>query len=205
MAKNASVTIALALSITAAACSDKPAAPTSPTAASRPTSSLSGVVFSMGANGLVPVEGATVQVAGYATGTTNHDGTYRVSEIYSGSQTVTTSRGGYEPDTRSVTVSGDTTADIRLIQRLPYTLSGTVFESTPSGPQPIAGLEMYCDACGEVGHTRLYTDQNGRYTFTHVFNGRVAVLLSRGSYLNVHKDVTVNGDTRFDITLDPLP
>ena len=88
---------------------------------------------------------------------------------------------------------------------MPYTLSGTVFESTSSGSKPVAGLEMYCDACGEVGHTRLYTDQNGQYSFTHVFNGRVSVLLSRGAYLNVHKDVTVNGDTRFDITLDPLP
>ena len=125
--------------------------------------------------------------------------------INAGNQNVTTSRGGYESDTRSVNVSGDTEADIRLTQRLPYTLSGTVFEGTSSGPQPVAGLEMYCDACGEFGHTRLYTDQNGRYSFTHVFNGRVSVLLSRGAYLNVHKDVTVKGDTRFDITLDPLP
>jgi len=201
MAKNALVTTALALSISTAACSNTPAPPSSPTAASRPTASLSGLVFSTTADGLVPVEGATVQVAGYATGTTDRSGAYHVSALYDGSQTVTTSRVGYDSDTRSVSVSGDTQADIRLTQRLPYTLSGTVFETTSSGPQPVAGVEMYCDACGEVGHTRLYTDQNGRYSFAHVFNGQVAVLLSRGAYLNVHKDVTVNGDTRFDITL----
>src|SRR5436189_466676 len=103
MAKNALITTALALSLAAAACGgDQPTTPTAPTAAVRPTASLSGVVFSTTAAGLVPVEDATVQVSGYATGTTDHDGAYLVSQLYAGSQTVATSRNGYESDTRSV-------------------------------------------------------------------------------------------------------
>jgi len=70
---------------------------------------------------------------------------------------------------------------------------------------PIDGIELYCDACGEFGHSFTRTDRNGFYRFTHVFNGPTIVFLSRAGYLNVRKDVIVNGDTRFDITLDPLP
>ena len=197
--------LAFVLGLLAWACGGNPAAPTASGEPSKPTSTLSGVVFTQTEAGLVPVDGAKIQVAGYASATSDSHGEYRVLGLYPGSQVVATSKEGYEPDSRSVTVSGETEQDIRIARRLAYTLSGTVFEATPAGPRPVAGLEMYCDACGEFGHTRLYTDQNGRYSFTHVFNGRVAVLLSRGAYLNVHKDVTVNGDTRFDITLDPLP
>jgi hypothetical protein len=34
--------------------------------------------------------------------------------------------------------------------------------------------------------------------------GPTVVLLSHGGYLNVRKEVTVSGDTRLDIPLDPL-
>jgi hypothetical protein len=64
---------------------------------------------------------------------------------------------------------------------------------------------MYCDSCGIGGHTRIYTDADGNYMFTDVPKSRLSFYISRGGYLNLRKDVTVAGDTQFDVTLDPLP
>jgi hypothetical protein len=47
----------------------------------------------------------------------------------------------------------------------PASLSGVVSEATPDGLSPIAGVEIYCDACGEVGHTYTTTDSSGAYDF----------------------------------------
>ena len=41
-------------------------------------------------------------------------------------------------------------------------LSGVVFEIADGGRVPIEGVELYCDSCGEFGHTATYTDANGR-------------------------------------------
>jgi hypothetical protein len=62
---------------------------------------------------------------------------------------------------------------------------------------------MYCDWCGEFGHARIFTDAGGNYAFAHVPNMLVTVVMSRGAYLNVRRDITVSGDTQVDITLDP--
>jgi len=46
------------------------------------------------------------------------------------------------------------------------TLSGVVYERTETGSKPLQGASIYCDACGEYGHTRVSTDESGSYTFT---------------------------------------
>jgi hypothetical protein len=40
-------------------------------------------------------------------------------------------------------------------------LSGTVYESTATGPKPIAGAWVYCELCGEETHTWTKADANG--------------------------------------------
>jgi PAS domain S-box-containing protein len=47
-------------------------------------------------------------------------------------------------------------------------LSGTVYESTATGPMPIAGALVYCELCGKETHTWAAADANGRV-------GRVAM------------------------------
>ena len=44
-------------------------------------------------------------------------------------------------------------------------LSGTVYESTATGPMPIAGALVYCELCGKETHTWAAADANGIYSF----------------------------------------
>ena len=202
------ITTALGLLIVVCSCSGSPAAPSTSVEPNRPTSSLSGTVFASTANGLVAVQGARVRAengGARAETLTDQAGGYQLTNLYAGSHTVSTSKDGYEVDTRTVAVTGETHFDIRIEVQVLHKLYGRVFERTPSGPVPIPALEMYCDSCGIGGHTRVYTDAGGSYVFTDVPNSRLSFYISWGSYLNVRKDVTVNGDTQFDVTLDPLP
>jgi hypothetical protein len=76
----------------------------------------------------------------------------------------------------------------------PFTVSGVVFEMTPTGRVPVEGVTLYCDSCGSPGgHTFTSSDGEGRYSFAWSVNG-VHVLqvwkdgfrlaLPNGSYRN---------------------
>ena len=94
-----------------------------------------------------------------------------------------------------------------------YTLSGVVFEMTPTGQVPVEGVELYCDSCGSpVGHTFTSTDANGSYSFSWAQNGVHSLLVWRAGYDVINptrrlsdgtavRDATVVGDTRFDIQI----
>jgi hypothetical protein len=102
---------------------------------------------------------------------------------------------------------------------LDVTLSGVVFELTPSGRAPIEGATLHCGACGAETHAWAYTDSNGFYEFIGVWPDGLPVTV-----IWVDKDgfgdppglptpglprpygpgsraVTIHGDTRFDIEL----
>ena len=94
------------------------------------------------------------------------------------------------------------------------TLSGVVFEMTTTGPTPIEGAWMYCELCGAETHSSAFTDSNGIYSFTGVWTMPAVatpVCFSKEGYgdpagFRHHsgagwRDVTVNGDTRFDVEL----
>ena len=102
---------------------------------------------------------------------------------------------------------------------LDVTISGMVFELTPSGRAPIEGVTLHCGACGAETHAWAYTDSKGFYEFIGVWpDGFPATVIW------VDKDgfgdppglptpglphpsgpgwraVTIDGDTRFDIEL----
>lgn len=91
------------------------------------------------------------------------------------------------------------------------TLSGIVFEVTPSGNSPVEGVEVYCDACGPMGHSASFTTNEGRYRLEGAPGGTNLLLLSKAGYNLPRPDwtgsggwmgginATVNGETRFDI------
>jgi Carboxypeptidase regulatory-like domain len=209
------LSLALGLAVSTWGCSGNPTTPSSaPIVPTRPTSTLSGLVFGMTPAGLAPIEGARVRLeigSFRADAMSDQNGLYTLSGLYEGSSTVTTTKDGYETDTRKVTISGDVQLDIRVVRRVPHTLSGVVYEETPMGRAPVEGVEIYCDACGsEVGHTWVYSDRNGFYSLSWSYNGTYPLLVRKEGYAVVDPsgvqspngtNVTVNGDTRFDIRL----
>ena len=52
---------------------------------------------------------------------------------------------------------------------LDVTISGVVFELTPSGRAPIEGATLHCGACGVETHAWAYTNSQGRYEFIGVW------------------------------------
>jgi hypothetical protein len=95
-------------------------------------------------------------------------------------------------------------------------LSGTVFESTATGPMPIAGALVYCEPCGEITHTWATADANGFYSFSGDLTNSGGVWLSAGkltpasaradgyydpSGLLGRREVLIVGDTRLDFEL----
>jgi hypothetical protein len=103
-------------------------------------------------------------------------------------------------------------------------LSGVVYELTPTGRRPIAGAIVYCEPCGKETHTFATADDNGLYHFSGdlATGGGVWVApgvptpIAVGYYNKDYEDppglpamrqgpgwreVLIDGDTRFDIEL----
>lgn len=103
-------------------------------------------------------------------------------------------------------------------------LSGVVYELTPTGRKPIAGALVYCELCGKETHTFATADDKGFYHFSGdlAAGGGVWVApgvptpINVGYYNRDFEDppgspvvfqgpgwraVLIDGDTRFDIEL----
>jgi hypothetical protein len=97
------------------------------------------------------------------------------------------------------------------------TVSGVVYEITANGRVPVADVEVYCDSCGPQGHTFSKTGANGEYAFSGAPGGETLLLLAKEGYALPKPDwtqpnptplgwlggmnVSVNGDTQFDIEI----
>jgi len=97
------------------------------------------------------------------------------------------------------------------------TVSGAVYEVTADERVPVADVEVYCDSCGPQGHTLTMTGADGEYTFSGAPGGKTLLLVAKEGYALPKPDwtqpnptplgwlggmnVTVNGDTRFDIEI----
>lgn len=95
-------------------------------------------------------------------------------------------------------------------------LSGTVYESTATGPMPVAGALVYCELCGEITHTWATADANGVYNFSRDLatgggiwlkaGQRTPVSVQAEGYRNPsgspdQRYVLIEGDTRSDLEL----
>lgn len=202
-----------AAALVLAGCS--PSSPTGPAPVPRgavATFILSGTVSETASHGGVPVAGVVVvEVTSLASGTTDEAGFYSLVVPVT-STGVRISKTGYLTTTRPVSVAGDTRLDFEMARNGPYTLAGTVFETTADGRVPVEGVSVYCDSCGSPeGHTFADTDDEGFYSFGWAQSGEVALIVRktgfalrspvRNSPLDGWIVAIVNGDTRFDIEL----
>jgi hypothetical protein len=95
-------------------------------------------------------------------------------------------------------------------------LSGLIYESTPTGRAPIPGAVVYCERCGEITHTWATADANGFYRFPGELTTGGGIWLSPGQptpilvggvnfepqpWLGRSLSVTITGDTRVDVEL----
>lgn len=94
------------------------------------------------------------------------------------------------------------------------TLSGTVYEIVQDARVPIEGADIYCEPCLELTHSWATTDRNGFYSFTGVWGTYFPISVGKKGYEDPPgtrstsgfpgsgwRDVTINGDTRFDVQL----
>jgi hypothetical protein len=187
-----------------------PAAPTP--AAPTPIASyiVHGVVFADTATGVLPLQGAQVQGPRGSAITTGIDGSYTLTGL-AGTTLVNVSRPGYAPVQIRLEVTADMQFDVHMVRAATVSLSGVVFEVVAGDRVPIEDVEIYCDSCGEYGHTRAYTDASGRYSFPELFGRGYTLLLVRKDGYAVKNAialgnlegaaVTVDDDTQFDIEL----
>ncbi len=100
---------------------------------------------------------------------------------------------------------------------LDVTISGMVFELTPSGRAPIEGVILHCGACGAETHAWAYTDSKGFYEFIGVWPDgfpKTTIWVEKDGFGDPpglptlpqpsgpgSRTVTIDGDTRFDIEL----
>ena len=177
--------------IMTAACSEGPTTSTPLPTPTRPTATLSGLVFAVTPTGLRAAEGARVrlEIGSYRQDAlTDQNGRYRLVDLYDG---------GYDTDTRKVTISGDVRLDIGVEPRVGHILSGVVFEMTPSGRVLLDNVRVHWSD----HHTDYYTASDGFFTFSEVFNGVTTLVASKDGYQEVVLQSAVKGDTRFDIQL----
>jgi hypothetical protein len=164
------------------------------------------LVFLETPTGRVPLEGVRIDEAdSHHSARTGKDGLYSIAGLNAVSDFVTASRWDVVTYSRTLTIDGDTQLDIALPT---YTLSGVVFENTPTGKAPIAGVEVYCDGCGApYGHTYSHTGADGVYSFSYTYSGTNPLLIRKTGYVDFagqspgSSRPIVDGDTRFDIEL----
>jgi hypothetical protein len=104
-------------------------------------------------------------------------------------------------------------------------LSGVVYELTPTGRVPIAGARVYCELCGTETHTFASADANGFYIFpgdlasgggVWLSTALTPIFVENSGYRDPIglppfsgvcppgfscREVLIDGDTRFDIEL----
>ena len=67
-------------------------------------------------------------------------------------------------------------------------LFGRAIERTDAGDRPIAGVLLYCDACGQIGHTFLTTDSDGHYRFSGDLEHGGGIWISAGGPVQILVD-----------------
>lgn len=128
----------------------------------------------------------TTSSVGYST-TSGADGSYVLSNVTSGTYSITASESGYQPQTHtgvSVTTGQTTVVNFALVG-IPGAISGFVQDS---GGNPVAGATI---STSTGGYTTT-SGANGAYTLDNVYPGTYSVTAARTGYISQTKsNITV--------------
>lgn len=230
MAVEIRIVVAVFVAIIAVSCGDGDGraltAPTPPSAlpTAPVTFGVSGTVSEVTSTGLAPLAGAQVDAAGHDA-TTNTQGFYAVSGLATQPGSVTVTKPGYKPETRTVNVPStvsNVVVNIELVRESDiHALFGSIVERTATGLiVPAEGVlveAMSCTAvsksCGVSIIQRATTDQNGVYRIQGMYAGpNNFIWVSKAGYEVIGLPetsncdgcsaiVTLNEDTRLDIQI----
>ena len=200
--------VIITVTASATGCGNAAAPPTVPTAQAtpQPLFTLSGTVVERTGVSSVPVEGAIVShLAIGRSATTDRNGGYVIADV-PGSilTTIVVTKDGYQNTSRSVSVSGDTRLDLQLVRRPPDpTLSGLVYERTPSGQVPLAGAIVE----NSYTHGSTVSDASGHYRLVFktgelgATDGFASIRVSKEGFEAAIRELVPEGDTHLDIEL----
>ena len=151
-----------------------------------------------------PLADATVAGTGFST-TTDSNGNFTLTDVPPGPQTLTVSRSGFSPTTKTVTVVAGTSVSAGAIPLTPLpafgTITGTVTNASVGAP-PLSGATV-----AGTGFSTT-TDSNGNFTLTGLPPGPQTLTVSRPGFSPTTKTVTVVAGTSVSagaIPLTPLP
>jgi hypothetical protein len=188
---------------------------------------ISGVVSERTLEGLRPLSNVTVFAwiqltnGGYARGGTqvDADGRFSVDLLPRGTIVLDAYAAGYDmPCSTTIEFNGtNATANIELVSQSrplpelatkPPSIKGVVYETTPSGRQPIGGARVFFDVMGGMGNlaATTTTDDNGRYALCQVTPGLGGwtqwIDVVKSGYVTSGQDVNVTGTKELQLDIE---
>jgi hypothetical protein len=152
------------------------------------TFSLSGVVTDGTSHGVLPninVEAADVAGNGKST-TTSSSGTYTISGLAASTYTLTASAVSYQTTSRSVTLTGDTQADIVL----PRTPAPTPTPSPSPTPMPTPNPSLTCNGASVPATVNCPNDQGIQAPTAMCKDGTYSCSQNRSGTCSFHSGVS---------------
>jgi len=150
-----------------------------------------------------PLEGVQVSAGGYSD-VTDTDGRYNITNVPTGTYTVTASKSGFQTSSKTnVNIGAKQTTNLDFsLTPLPTSgnVAGTVTDASTGNP--IEGINVTVPGYFDM------TDENGRYNITNVPAGTYTVQASKEGYASSSSTnvvVTAGQTTTLDFELTPTP
>ena len=141
------------------------------------------------------LSGATVSCGGI-TGVTQSDGSYSLSNVPEGNQTLSFSKTGYQPYSKPVTITANQNLNVgdNYLAKNPIqtgNLHGRLHADSITGP----GLSGATVSCGGI---MGFTQPDGSYSLSNVPEGNQTLTFSKTSYQSYQKPVTITANQNLD-------
>ncbi|MCL4538853.1 MAG: carboxypeptidase regulatory-like domain-containing protein [Bacteroidetes bacterium] len=131
-----------------------------------------------------PISSATV-IVGSLTATTTSQGTYSISHVPAGTDTVAVSANGYLSASKQIQVSSGASETVNFsMEPAATTVSGTVTDATTK--TPIGSVVI------TLGSQSTTTSTQGTYSFSNVAPGGYTVTASGANYISQSKQIQVS-------------